>query len=128
LFSIHSTVSDRELIFSSRKGDYFHVELKSMEMSSSTEVCSYTDTNGLNTFFQDISGLNCPWQGEHTWGSLEGEFEISAICTSLGHIIFHVKLSGQFGSTEEWKTQFGLETELGQLETIARNAAMFFKQ
>jgi hypothetical protein len=128
LFSIHSTVSDRELIFSSRKGDYFHVELKGMEMSSSIEVCSFSDTNGLNTFFQEIAGLRSPWKGEHAWGSLEGEFEISAICTSLGHVIFYVKLSGQFGSTEEWKTQFGLETELGQLVTIARNAAMFFKQ
>ena len=79
-------------------------------------------------FFRKLPAFKNPWQGERSWGSLEGEFKISAICTTLGHAIFQVKMSGQNGGTEEWMTQFGLETELGQLETIARNAAMFFRQ
>ena len=97
-------------------------------MSASTDVWATTDNNGLNAFFQEIASFKNPWQGTRDWGSLEGEFEISATCTTLGHVIFEVKMAGQIGGTEEWKAQFCLETELGQLETIARNASIFFKQ
>ncbi|HNB76730.1 MAG TPA: DUF6228 family protein [Enterococcus faecalis] len=128
MFSIRSTSSNRELVFSSRKGEYFHVELKGIAMSASTDVWATTDNNGLNAFFQEIASFKNPWQGTRDWGSLEGEFEISATCTTLGHVIFEVKMAGQIGGTEEWKAQFCLETELGQLETIARNASIFFKQ
>jgi hypothetical protein len=128
LFSIRSTPSNRELIFNSRKGDYFRVELKGIVMSASIDVWATTDNQGLNIFFQEIASSKSPWKGTRAWGSLEGEFEISATCTTLGHVIFLIKMAGQIGGTEEWKAQFGLETELGQLDSIARNASEFFKQ
>jgi hypothetical protein len=127
LFSIHSVSSDRELVFSSRKGEYFLVELKGSALSVSTGVWATTDASGLNKFFQEIASHRNPWQGERSWGSLEGEFEISATCTTLGHVIFWVKLSGLPGGVEEWEAQAGLETELGQLEKIAVGANIFFQ-
>jgi hypothetical protein len=42
-------------------------------------------------------------------------------------VIFLVKFAGEVGGTEEWKVQASLDTELGQLESIARNADVFFK-
>lgn len=127
MFSIRSTISNRELIFSACKGDYFHVELKDIVLSASTEVWAAADNQGLNNFFQEIARSQSPWKGTRAWGSLEGEFEISATCTTLGHVIFLIKMAGQIGAAEEWKIQFGLETELGQLDLIARNASEFFK-
>lgn len=128
LFSIRSTSSNRELVFSSRKGDYFRVELIGGVISASTAVWVTTDNQGLNNFFQEIASSKDPWKGTRAWGSLEGEFEISATCTTLGHVIFSINMAGQIGGAEEWKSQFGLETELGQLDSIARNASEFFKQ
>ena len=74
MFSIRSTSSNRELVFSSYKGEYFHVELKGIVMSASTDVWATTDNNGLNAFFQEITSFKSPWQGARAWGSLEGEF------------------------------------------------------
>jgi hypothetical protein len=128
LFSIRSVSSNRELVFTSHNGEYFHVELKGIEVSASTDVWATTDSNGLNTFFQEIAGFKNLWKGEKNWASLDGEFEIFAICTTLGHVIFRVKLAGQIGGIEEWKVQVGLDTELGQLEKIAQNAKMFFQE
>jgi hypothetical protein len=55
--------SDRELIFSSHKGEYFRVELKGHVLSVSTDVWATTDVKGLNVFFQEISSFRSAWQG-----------------------------------------------------------------
>ena len=127
MFCIHSVSSDREIVFSAHKGDYFHVALKDKNISFSVEVWATNDRNGLNNFFQELASLRVPWSGTRSWTSLEGEFNISATCTMLGHIVFTVKLNGQPGETEAWKVQAGLETELGQLEKIAQSANSFFQ-
>jgi hypothetical protein len=127
LFKIHSVSSNRELVVHSHRDEYFHVELKGAEVTASTDVWIPTDRNGLNAFFQELAGYKIPWNGERGWGSLEGEFEISATCTTLGQVIFQVRLAGMVGGSEEWKVQAGLDTELGQLESIAREAGRFFQ-
>lgn len=127
MFSIQSVSSDREFVFSSHGGEYFHVELKGIGVTASTDVWATTDGDGLNRFFQELARHKTPWKGEHRWESLEGEFEISATCTTLGHVVFLVKLAGQIGGVEEWQIKAGLDTELGQLEKIAQNARIFFK-
>jgi hypothetical protein len=128
LFSIHSVSSSRELIFSDHKGEYFFVELKDSNLSVSTKVWDgMGNSNGLRALFQELASYKTPWQAARAWGSFEGEFEISATCTTLGHVIFWIKLSGFPGGTEEWEVQAGLETELGQLEKIAKDANMFFQ-
>ncbi|MGC1377264.1 MAG: DUF6228 family protein [Anaerolineales bacterium] len=127
MFSIHSVSSDRELIFSNRKEEYFFVELKSSSLSASTEVWTGINSS-LHTFFQKLANFKTPWKDEQVWEAFEGEFKISATCTTVGHVIFWIKLSGSPGGAEEWKAETGLETELGQLERIAKNANIFFKR
>jgi len=127
LFSIHSVSSDRELIFRHHLEKYFQVELKSASISLATDVWATAEYYELNTFFQQLASFKTPWQGTQSWGSFEREFEISATCTTLGQVIFLVKLSGLSGNAEEWQGQTGLETEFGQLEKIAWNANIFFK-
>ena len=126
MFSIHSTSSSRELVFSAHKDDYFRVELKGFEVSASADVWAYTDANGLNEFFQELSRGGRPWQGQRNWATLENEFSISATCTTLGNVTFHVVLLGLQGASEEWRVEAGLVTDLGQLEQIAKHAELFF--
>ncbi|MDD1607801.1 MAG: DUF6228 family protein, partial [Methylococcaceae bacterium] len=96
------------------------------DVSASTEVWAYTDANGLNEFFQELGCLERPWQGQRSWASIEGEFSLSATCTSLGNVTFHVTLFGLQGAPEEWSVQAGLETDFGQLEQIAKHVKLFF--
>jgi len=113
-------------VFSAHKDDYFRVELKGFEVSASAEVWAYTDASGLNEFFQELSRFERPWQGQRNWATLENDFSISAICTSLGNVTFHVALLGLQGAPEEWHVEAGLVTDLGQLEQIAKHAELFF--
>jgi hypothetical protein len=126
LFSIHSVNSDRELIFSSHKGDYFQVELKGHGISALTDVWAYTDANGLNKLFQELAHFQKPWLETLSWQSLEGEFTLSATCATLGQVTFNVTLCHRIGASESWKVEAGLVAELGQLEKIAKDAKAFF--
>ncbi len=84
--------------------------------------------SALNTFFQELAGFKTAWQGVRTWESLERELTLSATCSALGHVTFEVILRHLTGSPEDWQVEFGLETELGQLEKIAKGAEIFFHQ
>ena len=102
MFSIHSTSSSRELVFSAHKDDYFRVELKGFEVTASADVWAYTDANGLNKFFQELSRFERPWQGQRNWATSENDFSISATCTSLGNVTFYVALLGLQGAPESY--------------------------
>ena len=126
MFSIHSTTSSRELVFSDLKGEYFSVELKGQSVSALNGVWAYTDTKFLNGLFQELGEYDTPWQGQRSWTSIEEEFRIAATCTSMGSVIFEVELCGLQGEPEEWRVKAGLVTEFGQLVQIAKRAAEFF--
>ncbi|SRR6266849_2135273 len=126
LLSIRSTSSKRELVLSGRQGDNFRAELSGFEVSAATSVWAYTDAMGLNKLFQEIGHVNKPWQGERKWASLEGEFSISATCTTLGNVTFRITMCGSQGAPEEWRVAVGLSTEFGQLEKIAKDSDAFF--
>ena len=123
LLTIHSVSSDRAFIFSNRNGEFFNFELKSVEVSAALRVSTYTDDHGLTNFFKELTGFEKPWQGTRSWRSLEGEFEIHASCATLGQVTFEVNLQSYPGN---WKVQAEIETELGQLTQIAKNAEIFF--
>lgn len=123
LFSIHSVSSDREFIFSNRDGEFFNFEIKGHEISAAIKVSTYTDDNGLNNLFKELSSFERPWQGTRSWESLEGEFEIHASCATLGQVTFVVNLRSYPGN---WKLQAEVKTELGQLPQIAKKAEIFF--
>lgn len=125
MFSIHSSFSSRELVFQSREGDYFQVILKG-SVEAALDVFAYTDAQGLNLLFQELGACQKPWKGKKEWQSLEGEFSISAACSSLGEVQFVVELRGLPGASEEWKIQVGLVSEFGQMEKFAKQAMVFF--
>lgn len=125
LFSIHSSSSSRELVFQSRRGDYFQAVLKG-NVEVVADVYTHTDAQGLGRLFQELAAQEKPWKGEKGWQSIEGEFSISATCSSLGEVQLLVKLRGLTGAPEEWNVEVGLITEFGQLERIAKQAMAFF--
>jgi hypothetical protein len=128
MFCIHSANSDRELIFSDHRDDYFQVELKGGEIYALRGVWVDTDGNDANVLFQKLAGFQRPWQGAISWESLEGEFSLSATCTPLGQVTLLVILSCDIGTPELWRVEASLVTELGQLERIAKNANAFFQE
>jgi hypothetical protein len=127
LFSIHSVYSDRELIFRAQKEDRMEIELRGSDLSALLSVWLYTGVVDLNAYFEKLASFKQPWQGAHTWASLEGEFSLSATCATLGQVTFLVKLRHAVGSPEDWRLEYELVTELGQLEKIAKNAKVFFQ-
>jgi len=124
-FSIHSTSSSRELIFSDLRHEYFKVYIKG-DVSAYIEVWAYTDANGLYSLFHNLAKYEKPWQGEKRWESIEGEFIISVTCSPLGEVLFTIRLRGQQGAPEEWELSVGLITEFGQLSNIEKHAREFF--
>lgn len=127
MFSIHSNSSDREIRFLDRQGDEFVVELAGRGVAATQWVSAFTDSNGLAHWMEELAANELPWKGAKSWATLEGEFEISATCTSGGTVRFMVTLSGFPGSNEEWRVSAGIESELGQLRSLAQAARHFFE-
>lgn len=124
-FVIKSSDSDLKLILSDIKGDYFKVSLVSNHLSAFREVWAYTDAYGFADLLEYISSLQKPWEDTVSWGSIEGDFKISITCNILGKVKFQIELSST-GEDEDWFIKTYLNTELGQLESLAKAARKFF--
>jgi hypothetical protein len=65
------------------------------------------------------------WQGEFRWEAPEGELALGCVQDRAGHVFLRVELRS--GPTEgDWAVQATIMTEAGQLEELARQAALFF--
>ncbi|WP_146208710.1 DUF6228 family protein [Azospirillum sp. TSO22-1] len=126
MFTIRSTASDRAVSFSDLCGERFRVTLTGHFVSASAEVFAYTDADGLARFFQELGKFDAPWSGRRSWSTIEEDFRISAVCTSLGAVTLEVELRGMQGAPEEWLVKTGLSADFGQLEHIAKRALAFF--
>jgi len=126
MFSIHSVSSDRELVLSDFTGDYFQVEIHGLGLNSKTTIWHDDHYSGLCEFFKDLAQSTKPWDDERKWESLEGDFSITAVCSRTGSVTFTIGIFHLAGNEEEFRIRAGLLTELGQLETIARDAVKFF--
>jgi len=127
MFAIHSNSSDREVRFLCRRGDEFIVELSGRGIAATQWVSAFTDSDGLARWMEELAANELPWNGERSWATLEGEFEISATSTSGGAITFVVTISGLPGSNEEWRVSAGIGSELGQLPALAQDARHSFE-
>ena len=127
-FSIKSTSSDREIFFSKYDGEDFFVELRG-NVTATIKVYGYAPhTYDLAHWFAELGEQDTSWDEAKLWESLEGEFKISATCSSLGQVHFELSLRILPGADEEAYLQVGLETELGQIENISNGASKFFEK
>jgi hypothetical protein len=127
LFSIKSSSSDTELVFSAPEKDYFTVEFKSDEVRAIRKVYAYSPHSpGLVALFGRIANQNRPWASAECWGSLEGEFTFSATCSNLGAVTFSVAMLGRLDARDKWRISANVTADLGQLSSIAAKAEQFF--
>ncbi|WP_183907293.1 DUF6228 family protein [Simiduia aestuariiviva] len=125
-FSITSSSSKEQYIFSERDGEFFKFEVVAESVHASRKVTTYTDEFGIANLFSKLSEFNSPWTGVESWKSLEGEFEMAVTCNSTGHVTIQVKLTQWSSGSEDWHLTVHLNTELGQLQQVANEVRAFF--
>ena len=125
-FSITSSSSNEQYIFSERAGELFNFEVVGESVQASRKVTTYTDEFGIANLFSKLSELNSPWEGAESWKSIEGEFEMAVTCNLTGHVTIQVKLTQWNSGSEDWHLTVHLNTELGRLQQVANEARAFF--
>ena len=123
---IRSSRRRRSLRFHSRSGDYFIASIEGDGPQASVRVWGYTDCNLLVDLFESIATDWRGWQGKRTWASIEGEFRIAVSTTSTGTVTIAVELAHNDGE-DDWRLTIPVFSEAGQLESIARQVAAFFR-
>ncbi len=106
---------------SSALSDSFLVSLKNHEIRAETRASSFLAPS-LGAYFQDIAANWRGWKGEKKWGTLEGEFELTATSDSTGHVKLAVFLRAPHTGFH-WELRSALELEAGQLDAIAYEVA-----
>jgi hypothetical protein len=125
-FAIKSTKSDAELAFTECEGDYFTVELRGREISAVRRVWGYTDCQILVELLDYLAKQDRGWTVPAEWASIESELVLRLRSDMVGHVFVEVEMSYNRGG-EDWRLKAEIETELGQLPRIAREAAQFFR-
>jgi hypothetical protein len=70
-------------------------------------------------FFDRLESSWRAWEGELRWGTLEGEFELTASCDRLGHIQILVELRSR-PQPSNWEFKYRLHLDAGSLQNISR--------
>ncbi len=123
LLTIQSSSSSRTLRIHAAVDSYLTVTLEGHEISGVVQVWAETgEVEALAKFFGGMGSLEAPWKSARTWETIEGDFKLTATCSSLGAVTLLVNMSGLPGAAEEWQLQAGIETEFGQLSRLAAEA------
>lgn len=106
--------------------DYFSVRFSEPNLSARCRVYGYY-SSGLTQLFADMARQWAGWQGELDWSSLEGELTLRCSHDGLGHISIRADLrSGPM--PDDWRVQAKVMADSGQLDGIAKRAAIFFSE
>ncbi|MDP8971616.1 MAG: DUF6228 family protein [Actinomycetota bacterium] len=79
--------------------------------------------DGFDEFWRELARDWRGWEGTRSWGSLEGELELSVVSDRLGHVTLEVCLSE--GSPFQWQVHGIVSLEAGQRDCIAADARTF---
>lgn len=105
---------------------YYSVSLVAPTMRATIQVDNAPYGTTPADIFEQIANEWKGWEGDKTWGSLEGEFDLSATSDSTGHIsLVATVYSGTFPPSSKMVSEFIIES--GQLEKYKKNAETFFK-
>jgi hypothetical protein len=124
---IKSSYGGTNMQFSELEGETFRATISSRDYTGTVKVSSYPDNQGLAKLFVSMAKEWRGWHDEKSWSSLEGEFAISCTHDRLGHITLNVTIDQEFGLTETWRLRASIAIDAGQLESISKDAARFFK-
>jgi len=103
----------------------FWVRVMNHNLSATGQVYAGYAPSHPASLFADMARQWSGWHGELVWESLEGELAIRCSYDRLGHIAIRVEFrSGHM--PDDWQVMATVMAEAGQLEDIARRAAIFF--
>jgi Family of unknown function (DUF6228) len=125
-FLLHSARDDGRLEVGNLGRDRWQVTLILPGLSASAEVdaVAYDGEHTLGLLFRRLADDWRGWEGERTWRSLEGDFDLAATHDGLGHVALEVRLrSGPYAA--DWLATGTLSLDAGQLDAVARDAAAF---
>jgi len=122
--TIKSVNSSSRLLVSNIRTEYFTASVFCDGLSATADVCTYTDAHGLPNFFERLSQFDKAWSETEHWENIEGNFQLSAECSSLGAVTFGLKLRPD--NSQEWSAAIFISTEFGQLKEVARIARNIF--
>ena len=125
--------SDSRLVFSGEiprglsgyDGCSYDVTLHGRPVSTTVTVYDIQPQDWYK-FFNDLSRNWRGWSGEKSKASLEGHLRITATRDSLGHVSLRVVLRDDFVAGSNWRVEYTLTLEAGQLERLATQAGRFF--
>lgn len=131
-FTIKSNSSDLRIEFLPCDQLSFSVNVFSARLQFTTIINIYVEdlNSSILDFFIRVANHKIPWKNEISWVSLYRDFSISATCSSLGDVLFSIKISD---SSEEYSGQnieisFNIDKGLGEIESIAQEAQEAFKK
>lgn len=132
IFDIKSEQGYR-IVFADRRFDpknwliNYTVSLFSPGMEGTVRVYNPPFAHSPLALFKSMETQWSGWRGEKSWGSLEGEFDLSAESDSTGHIVLRARIfAGHSPPSSRLDTE--IIVEAGQLAFIAKQAEKFFVQ
>lgn len=101
----------------------YRVSLRSSKMNAEVIVdnAPYGDTPV--EFFETLNDNWKGWEGEKSWGALEGEYWLSATISKTGHVTLTACLNV---NPYLWTAAAKLDIEAGQLEVLKNRVRRFF--
>lgn len=107
----------------------FWVQITDLNLSAATTVDGGYDHSHAASLFADMARQWQGWSGELEWRSLENELSLRCTSDRLGHVRIEIELRSEIGNWDyAWAVRAAVMVEAGQLERLARAAAVFFGQ
>ena len=123
---IKSTSDGRSLRFSDRSGDRYRVSLDGDEITATTTVWGYSDSDFLVQLFTYIAKNWKGWDGEKQWSSIESDLMLIATSDNLGHITLEVSICKNHPDND-WSISAPVHLDAGGLDKIASDVSAFFR-
>ncbi|MFO0952337.1 MAG: DUF6228 family protein [Isosphaeraceae bacterium] len=100
----------------------FKASVGGLDLTAVARVYSTTHPAAL---FEKMSAHWRGWEGEFAWESPEGDLRLLCTQDRGGHVSLRVALRSGPG-VADWAVQATVQTEAGQLESLAQKANQFF--
>ena len=105
--------------------EYYSLRILQTDLTAQSRVYGGYCSSHPTQLFADMARQWDGWKGELVWTSLESELTLRCSHDGLGHISIRAELrSGPM--SDDWRVIATAFADAGQLEGIARRAAIFF--